>query len=107
MHRRLARGDRWRADRAADVDVAQLPDHAAPARRLQRWAPSPADSVVDHRGEVWGHRNLYVADGAIVPEAIGANPSRTIAALAERIAAVDHRGGPLMAASETNRPVAR
>jgi cholesterol oxidase len=44
-------------------------------------------SVVDHRGEVWGHRNLYVADGAIVPEAIGANPSRTIAALAERIAA--------------------
>ena len=47
---------------------------------------SPADSVVDHRGEVWGHRNLFVADGAIVPEAIGANPSRTIAALAERIA---------------------
>jgi cholesterol oxidase len=46
----------------------------------------PDDSVVDHRGEVWDHRNLFVADGAIVPEAIGANPSRTIAALAERIA---------------------
>ena len=46
----------------------------------------PEDSVVDHRGEVWGHRNLFVADGAIVPEALGANPSRTIAALAERIA---------------------
>jgi cholesterol oxidase len=28
-----------------------------------------------------------VADGAIVPEAVGVNPSRTIAALAERIAA--------------------
>lgn len=47
---------------------------------------SPADGVVDHRGEVFGYPNLYVADGAIVPEAIGANPSKTIAALAERIA---------------------
>jgi len=42
--------------------------------------------VVDHKGEVFGYRNLYVADGAIVPEAIGRNPSRPIAALAERIA---------------------
>jgi cholesterol oxidase len=48
----------------------------------------PKTSVVDHRGRVWGQPNLYVADGAIVPEAIGANPSRTIATLAERIAAI-------------------
>jgi cholesterol oxidase len=46
---------------------------------------SPADGVVNHLGEVFGYPNLYVADGAIVPEAIGINPSRTIAALAERI----------------------
>jgi cholesterol oxidase len=45
-----------------------------------------ADGVVNHCGEVFGCPNLYVADGAIVPEAIGINPSRTIAALAERIA---------------------
>jgi cholesterol oxidase len=45
-----------------------------------------ADGVVDHKGEVFNHRNLYVADGAIIPEAVGLNPSRTIAALAERIA---------------------
>ena len=48
----------------------------------------PTTSVVDHRGRVWGQPNLYVADGAIVPEALGANPSRTIAALAERIASI-------------------
>ena len=44
--------------------------------------------VVDHRGEVFGYRNLYVADGAIIPRAVGVNPSRTIAALAERIAEI-------------------
>ena len=44
------------------------------------------DGVVNHRGEVFEYPNLYVADGAIIPEAVGLNPSRTIAALAERIA---------------------
>jgi cholesterol oxidase len=45
-----------------------------------------ADGVVNHGGEVFGHPNLFVLDGAIVPEAVGVNPSRTIAALAERAA---------------------
>jgi cholesterol oxidase len=40
--------------------------------------------VVNHAGEVFNYKNLYVIDGAIVPEALGVNPSRTIAALAER-----------------------
>ncbi len=48
---------------------------------------SPAVGVVDWKGEVFGHPGLFVADGAIVPKAIGLNPSRTIAALAEHIAA--------------------
>ena len=43
--------------------------------------------VVNHLGEVFGYPNLFVADGAIVPTAIGRNPSQTIAALAEHIAA--------------------
>ena len=50
---------------------------------------STADAgVVDHKGEAFGHKNLFVADGAIVPKAIGLNPSRTIGALAERIASI-------------------
>lgn len=47
---------------------------------------SPADGVVNSRGQVFGHPGLFVADGAILPKAIGLNPSRTIAALAEHIA---------------------
>jgi len=50
-------------------------------------AASPDAGVVDHLGRVFGYPNLYVVDGAIVPGAIGRNPSHTIAALAERIAA--------------------
>lgn len=44
------------------------------------------NGVVNHRGQVFGYPGLYVCDGAIVPEAIGVNPSRTIGALAERVA---------------------
>jgi cholesterol oxidase len=40
--------------------------------------------VVDHGGEVFGYPRLYVLDGSIIPRALGLNPSRTIAALAER-----------------------
>jgi cholesterol oxidase len=45
---------------------------------------SAADGVVDHRGAVFGYPGLYVLDGAIIPRALGLNPTRTIAALAER-----------------------
>ena len=46
------------------------------------------NGVVDHMGEVFGYRNLFIADASIIPEALGVNPSRTIGALAERIAAL-------------------
>jgi len=48
---------------------------------------SAETGVVDHLGQVWGYPNLIVADGAILPTSTGHNPSHTIAALAERIAA--------------------
>jgi cholesterol oxidase len=44
--------------------------------------------VVDHSGQVFGYPNLYVADGSVIPKAIGLNPSKTIAAVSERIAAL-------------------
>jgi cholesterol oxidase len=47
-----------------------------------------ATGAVSHRGEAFGYKNLYVADAAIIPEALGVNPSRTIGALAERIAKI-------------------
>lgn len=43
-----------------------------------------ADGVVDANGEVFGYAGLYVMDGAAIPRPLGLNPSRTIAALAER-----------------------
>lgn len=47
-------------------------------------ADDPAHGVVDDEGKVYGYDGLYVLDGSIVPTALGVNPSKTIAALAER-----------------------
>jgi cholesterol oxidase len=51
-----------------------------------RMGRDSSEGVVDHRGEVFGHPNLFVADGAVLPRPVGRNPSMTIAALAERSA---------------------
>jgi cholesterol oxidase len=45
-----------------------------------------SQGVVDSYGEVFGFKNFYVADGSIMPGPVGANPSLTIAALANRTA---------------------
>ncbi|WP_333607466.1 GMC family oxidoreductase N-terminal domain-containing protein [Arsukibacterium sp.] len=37
-------------------------------------------------GQVFGYKGLYVADGALLPAAVGANPVATICALSERVA---------------------
>jgi cholesterol oxidase len=47
-------------------------------------ADDAAGGVLDGHGEVYGHPGLFVLDGAALPAATGANPSATIAAVAER-----------------------
>lgn len=53
-------------------------------------ADSPELGVVSahphDRGQVFGYQGLYVADGSILPSAVGANPVATICALSEWIA---------------------
>lgn len=44
------------------------------------------EGVVDAWGEVYNHPGLYIADGSVMPGPTGANPSLTIAALANRFA---------------------
>ena len=55
-----------------------------PCGRLSRHK-IPATVIVGFNGEVFGHPNLYVADGSVVPANLGVNPSLTIATLAEYI----------------------
>ncbi|HEY2479438.1 MAG TPA: GMC family oxidoreductase [Solirubrobacterales bacterium] len=47
-------------------------------------ADDSAAGVVDEFGRVHGYPGLHILDGSIVPTALGVNPSKTIAALAER-----------------------
>ena len=44
----------------------------------------PGEGLCDEYGEVYGHPGLYVLDGALLPGPVGANPSLTIAAVADR-----------------------
>ncbi|MGV3491188.1 MAG: GMC family oxidoreductase [Devosia sp.] len=51
-----------------------------------RMGTDPAKSVTDTNGRVWGHDNLYIADGSVHPTNGGFNPVLTIMALAFRTA---------------------
>jgi cholesterol oxidase len=47
---------------------------------------SERDGAVNAYGEVFNYPGLFVADGSVMPGPVGANPSLTIAALADRFA---------------------
>ncbi|MGS2721522.1 GMC oxidoreductase [Paraglaciecola aestuariivivens] len=55
-----------------------------------RLADSPEQGVTSAKlesfGQVFGYKGLYVADGSLLPSAVGANPVATISALSERVA---------------------
>jgi choline dehydrogenase-like flavoprotein len=56
-------------------------------------ADNVADGVVDEWGRVFRqgpdkafHRGLYIADGSMIPTALGVNPALTISAVSLRVA---------------------
>ena len=51
-----------------------------------RMGRDPASSVADPGGRVHGVPNVYIADGSLLPNPGGANPSLTLQALAYRVA---------------------
>jgi cholesterol oxidase len=86
VHRKLteATGGRMREGLPGSVFKNMVTLHPLGGCRMGATAET---GVVDHLGQVFGYPRLYVADGAIAPTATGRNPSHTIAAMAERIAA--------------------
>ena len=52
-----------------------------------RMGSDPERSVVDADGQSWDVKRLYVGDGSLVPRTLSVNPSLTIMALADRLAA--------------------
>lgn len=72
-----------RAARAAPQDVSAMAFHPLGTARA---GADPRRSVVDGDLRVHGVAGLHVADGSVVPSAIGVNPQVTIMALATRLA---------------------
>lgn len=66
----------WRLNRVITV-------HALGGAPMGR---SREEGVVDACGEVFGYPGLHIADGSVMPGPVGANPSLTIAALADHFA---------------------
>ncbi|WP_428352921.1 GMC oxidoreductase [Methyloprofundus sp.] len=54
--------------------IADDPEHGVTSAQVETF------------GQVFGYQGLYVADGALLPTAVGANPVATISALSERVA---------------------
>jgi choline dehydrogenase-like flavoprotein len=79
------------ADRLRAMDL----DHV-PATRIEcasqhplgtcRMGVSPEHSVVNPDGESWDLRELWVADGSVLPTSLGVNPQVSVMSMATRIA---------------------
>ena len=51
-----------------------------------RMATGPETGAVDQSGEIFGMKNLFVADGSIIPTSLGVNPQITIMAVSNLVA---------------------
>lgn len=78
--------DTWGAEPAPALSGGQ---HQAGTCRMGK---DPRHSVTDPHGRVWGHDNLFVADGSLHPTNGGFNPVLTILALAYRVSAAVAEG---------------
>jgi choline dehydrogenase-like flavoprotein len=75
--------DVWDAAGAQDVLTIDRYAHLVGGCRM---GSSPAESVLDADHRAWGHPNLFVCDGSVMPTQGSANPALTIMALASRLA---------------------
>lgn len=79
------------ADQLRALDLDRIP-----AGRLEcssqhplgscRMGTAVEHSVVSPRGQVWGLRELFIADGSILPSSLGVNPQISVMAMATRLA---------------------
>ena len=63
----------------------RVPARASTRPAAAAWAPTPARSVTDPWGRVWGHDGVTIADGSLHVTNGGVNPVLTILALAWRV----------------------
>jgi choline dehydrogenase-like flavoprotein len=75
-----------RGERLTGLTAGRLKAMAFHPLGTARAAADPARGVVDQDLRVHGTQGLYVADGSVVPTALGVNPQVTIMALATRLA---------------------
>jgi choline dehydrogenase-like flavoprotein len=73
----------WEAAGAQDVLTIHRYAHLVGGCRM---GFTPQESVVDSDHRAWGHPNLFVADGSVMPTEGAANPALTIMALSSRLA---------------------
>lgn len=78
-------------DRLRTLDLEHVPGHMLECGSQHplgtcRMGASPEHSVVKSTGETWELRELYVADGSVLPTSLGVNPQLSIMAMAQRIA---------------------
>ena len=78
-------------DKLATLDLDHIPStriECASQHPLGscRMGISPERSVVDPNGETWDVKELFVADGSILPTSLGVNPQVSVMAMATRIA---------------------
>lgn len=78
--------DEFRAFDLERIPMSRLECASQHPLGTARMGVSAAESAVDPYGESWDVRELFVADGSILPSSLGVNPQLTVMTMATRIA---------------------